>query len=125
MERRPAGRFEDVGAPDGDDEGPDAGEGAEEAVAREVVGVNELRFEVLDELCNGCGACLKTGCPAIQVVRREVVRLPNGQDKELSYVTIDPVGCNGCDLCVQTCGPKAIVPVGLIASPTGSVELQK
>jgi indolepyruvate ferredoxin oxidoreductase alpha subunit len=69
-------------------------------------------YEVLDDLCNGCGACLKTGCPAIQVVRREVVRLPNGRDKELRYVTIDPLGCNGCDLCVQTCGPKAIVPVG-------------
>ena len=68
-------------------------------------------YEVLDELCNGCGACLKTGCPAIQVIRREVVRLPNGRDKELSYVTIDPTGCNGCELCVQTCGPKAIVPV--------------
>ncbi len=73
-------------------------------------------YEVLDELCNGCGACLKTGCPAIQVIRREVVRLPNGRDKELSYVTIDPVGCNGCDLCVQTCGPKAIVPVGSSSS---------
>ena len=69
-------------------------------------------YEVQDELCNGCGACLKTGCPAIQVIRREVVRLPNGRDKELSYVSIDPMGCNGCDLCVQTCGPKAIVHVG-------------
>jgi indolepyruvate ferredoxin oxidoreductase alpha subunit len=26
--------------------------------------------------CATCGACLKTGCPAIQVIRREVVRLP-------------------------------------------------
>ena len=77
-------------------------------------------YEVLDELCNGCGACLKTGCPAIQVIRREVVRLPNGRDKELSYVTIDPMGCNGCDLCVQTCGPKAIVPAGSAAHVTSS-----
>lgn len=79
-------------------------------------------YEVLDELCNGCGACLKTGCPAIQVIRREVVRLPNGRDKELSYVTIDPTGCNGCALCVQTCGPKAIVPVdstNRVAAPSG------
>jgi indolepyruvate ferredoxin oxidoreductase alpha subunit len=79
-------------------------------------------YQVLDELCNGCGACLKTGCPAIQVTRREVVRLPNGRDKELSYVTIDPMGCSGCDLCVQTCGPKAIVPVdstNRTAAPTG------
>lgn len=80
-------------------------------------------YEVLDELCNGCGACLKTGCPAIQVIRREVVRLPNGRERELSYVSIDPAGCNGCDLCVQTCGPKAIVPVGSTggaAAPGGS-----
>jgi indolepyruvate ferredoxin oxidoreductase alpha subunit len=77
-------------------------------------------FEVLDELCNGCGACLKTGCPAIQVIRREVVRLPNGRDKELRYVTIDPMGCNGCDLCVQTCAPKAIVPASSAARVTAS-----
>jgi indolepyruvate ferredoxin oxidoreductase alpha subunit len=69
-------------------------------------------FEVLDTLCNGCGACLKTGCPAIQVTRREVVSLPNGRERHLSYVTIDPEGCNGCELCVQTCGAKAIVPIG-------------
>jgi len=81
-------------------------------------------FEVLDELCNGCGACLKTGCPAIQVIRREVVRLPNGRDKELSYVTIDPMGCNGCDLCVQTCGPRAIVPAASAARVTSSVPPQ-
>ncbi len=81
-------------------------------------------FEVLDDLCNGCGACLKTGCPAIQVVRREVVRLPNGRDKELSYVTIDPIGCNGCDLCVQTCGPKAIVPLGSSVPTTAAAEPQ-
>ncbi len=82
-------------------------------------------YEVLDELCNGCGACLKTGCPAIQVVRREMVRLPNGRDKELSYVTIDPMGCNGCDLCVQTCGPKAIVPVGSAARVPSSAAPQE
>jgi indolepyruvate ferredoxin oxidoreductase alpha subunit len=69
-------------------------------------------YQVQDELCSGCGACLKTGCPAIEVIRREVIRLPNGRDRKLSYVAIDPTGCNGCDLCVQTCGPKAIVPVG-------------
>lgn len=79
-------------------------------------------YEVLDEVCNGCGACLKTGCPAIQVIRREVVRLPSGREKGLSYVTIDPMGCNGCDLCVQTCGPKAIVPVGARPEAAGTGE---
>ncbi|HSB77960.1 MAG TPA: indolepyruvate ferredoxin oxidoreductase subunit alpha [Candidatus Methylomirabilis sp.] len=77
-------------------------------------------FEVVDAQCTGCGACLKTGCPAIQVIRREVVTLSNGRERQLSYVTIDPVGCNGCELCVQTCGPKAIVPVG---SPAGAIGM--
>jgi indolepyruvate ferredoxin oxidoreductase alpha subunit len=81
-------------------------------------------YQVLDDLCNGCGACLKTGCPAIQVIRREVVRLPNGRERELSYVTIDPMGCNGCDLCVQTCGPKAIVPVGSATHATSPVKAE-
>jgi indolepyruvate ferredoxin oxidoreductase alpha subunit len=48
------------------------------------------------------------------------VRLPNGRDKELRYVTIDPMGCNGCDLCVQTCAPKAIVPASSAARVTAS-----
>jgi indolepyruvate ferredoxin oxidoreductase alpha subunit len=79
-------------------------------------------FEVLDDLCNGCGACLKTGCPAIEVVRRETVCLPNGREKELSYVKIDQRGCNGCDLCVQTCGPKAIVPLGSAGTSRSEVH---
>ena len=40
------------------------------------------------------------------------------------YVTIDPAGCNGCDLCVQTCGPKAIVPLGSAAHASSRVEAQ-
>ncbi len=68
-------------------------------------------LEVRDELCTGCGACLKTGCPAIQVVRSEQIRLPNGRERHLRYVAIDPAACNGCNLCTQLCGPGAIVPV--------------
>jgi indolepyruvate ferredoxin oxidoreductase alpha subunit len=66
-------------------------------------------YAVQEDRCNGCGACLRTGCPAIQVVKREAVRLPNGRERILKYVTIDPAGCNGCELCVQTCGQDAIV----------------
>ncbi len=75
-------------------------------------------YAVLDDRCNGCGACLRTGCPAIQVVRRETVRLPNGREREMRYVSIDPAGCNGCELCVQTCGQDAIVPRASTGSTT-------
>jgi indolepyruvate ferredoxin oxidoreductase alpha subunit len=81
-------------------------------------------FEVQEERCTGCGACLKTGCPAIQVVRSEQIRLPNGRERHLSYVAIDPAACNGCNLCTQLCGPGAIVPVTAPAFPAVPHALQ-
>ncbi|MCK5919460.1 MAG: hypothetical protein KAG66_00870, partial [Methylococcales bacterium] len=53
---------------------------------------------------------LDMGCPAILVTRRETVTKPNGRVKELSFVEIETAACTGCDLCLQTCGPDAIVP---------------
>lgn len=70
----------------------------------------ERTFQVLDEECSGCAACLKVGCPAISVTRREVETLKNGRQRSLAYVTIDSAACNGCNLCVQTCGYDAIAP---------------
>ncbi|MBF0219569.1 MAG: indolepyruvate ferredoxin oxidoreductase [Gammaproteobacteria bacterium] len=66
---------------------------------------------VVDEKCTGCGNCLDVGCPAIAVVRRETVTKPNGQEKQLAFVTIDSQACTGCDLCPGTCAPDAIVPL--------------
>ena len=47
---REARRLEDVGAPDGDDEGLEAGERAEEAVAGQVQRVQEVGLQVMDKL---------------------------------------------------------------------------
>jgi indolepyruvate ferredoxin oxidoreductase alpha subunit len=66
-------------------------------------------FEVLDDQCNGCGACLRIGCPAIQVTRRETVPLSGGRERQLRYVRIDAAACNGCALCAEVCGQHAIV----------------
>jgi len=45
--------------------------------------------------CNGCGLCLKVGCPAIVRVHEK-------------RVTIDPLLCTGCTICQQTCFRGAI-----------------
>ena len=63
-----------------------------------------------EPLCTGCGNCLDVGCPAILVTRRETVIKPNGKEKELAFVRVESAVCTGCNLCPQTCGPKAIVP---------------
>ncbi len=76
-------------------------------------------FAVSEDQCNGCGACLRTGCPAIQVVRREHIPLGGGRERQLRYVRIDPAACNGCALCADLCGQAAIARVGGDTAPEG------
>ncbi len=66
-------------------------------------------FKVDDDKCTGCSSCLRVGCPAILVRKRETETLSNGKQKVLNFVTIDTDFCTGCTLCVKTCGPDAIV----------------
>jgi indolepyruvate ferredoxin oxidoreductase alpha subunit len=56
------------------------------------------------EECNGCGACLKIGCPAIS---RAGVFTEKGLDK----AKIDPSTCTGCEICVQVCPIDVILLV--------------
>jgi indolepyruvate ferredoxin oxidoreductase alpha subunit len=72
---------------------------------------NKPPYEVIEDTCTGCTNCLDVGCPAISVTRRETVIKPNGKEKELAFVRIDSQACTGCELCLKTCGPDAIVPV--------------
>ncbi|HBA88906.1 MAG TPA: indolepyruvate ferredoxin oxidoreductase subunit alpha [Geobacter sp.] len=51
------------------------------------------------EKCIGCKVCLKIGCPAI-----EWVPASGGKGK----AHIDPLLCNGCDVCRQLCNFSAI-----------------
>ncbi len=57
--------------------------------------------EVNQEICIGCGLCLRLGCPAMSRV--------STKDKK---VKIDPILCNGCMVCAQICRNKAIVEKG-------------
>ena len=54
------------------------------------------------ELCNGCGLCLRVGCPAI--VRSDVTDEKTGRAK----ARIDPLLCTGCEICAQVCVRQAI-----------------
>ncbi len=65
--------------------------------------VRDQPYEVISEKCTACQACMTPGCPA-SVWTDE---LHEGRKK----VTIDPVSCTGCTLCVQLCTPMAIVSV--------------
>ena len=54
------------------------------------------------ELCNGCSACFRISCPAIEASHETNER---GHPKAV----IDPTLCTGCTLCSQICPTEAIV----------------
>ncbi|MDR0528449.1 MAG: 4Fe-4S dicluster domain-containing protein [Zoogloeaceae bacterium] len=70
----------------------------------------ESAYAVDEKLCTGCGNCVDVGCPAIHVTRREKAVKPSGKEVELAFTTIETAACTGCGLCLQTCGPNAILP---------------
>lgn len=59
-------------------------------------------YDVLLDVCNGCGACIRIGCPAIALIDETT-------EKGLHKVKIDPDACTGCSLCMQVCPVEAIV----------------
>ena len=54
-------------------------------------------LRVVAENCNGCGLCMKIGCPALT--------LP----KSKGVVEIDRTQCVGCRQCMQMCHRDALV----------------
>ncbi len=52
-------------------------------------------YKILQDKCTKCKQCYKLGCPAIRIIKGEVL--------------IDQSLCNGCKLCLQTCHFDAIV----------------
>lgn len=68
-------------------------------VKREGVYRKGIPLSVDQENCSGCKACLKIGCPAIE--------WQPGEEKK-GTALIDPLLCNGCDVCRQLCKFDAI-----------------
>lgn len=56
----------------------------------------QSKFEVNNDVCIGCKACVKTGCPAISF------------NRITKKSTIDLEQCVGCGVCSQVCPVKAI-----------------
>lgn len=54
------------------------------------------------DLCKACGACLRLGCPAIEVIEASET------DPKKRKARINPVLCVGCAMCVQVCKFNAI-----------------
>jgi indolepyruvate ferredoxin oxidoreductase, alpha subunit len=54
------------------------------------------------ERCNGCGLCLKIGCPAL--VKSERMDAKSGRP----LVEINSLLCTGCEICAQVCARKGI-----------------
>ncbi|MFH0883227.1 MAG: thiamine pyrophosphate-dependent enzyme, partial [bacterium] len=62
-------------------------------------------YVVKTDICNGCAACFRIGCPAISNSGLTT-------DKGLTIAKIDAEACTGCTLCDQVCPVDAIVPLG-------------
>ncbi len=55
--------------------------------------VTKKAYAVVRETCKGCKLCLKAGCIALSFTH----------EGKTGYAEIDPLLCNGCDVCAQLC----------------------
>lgn len=71
-------------------------------------------FEVKDDDCNGCRACVGLGCPAISWISMtpEEIEAKGYRKKQKGIAHINEVQCNGCGQCVEVCKFDAIVGKG-------------
>jgi len=60
------------------------------------------RMEVDPEVCRGCRACLRLGCPAMELGE------PDPANPKIRKVHINPLLCAGCTMCAQVCKFDAI-----------------
>jgi len=66
----------------------------------------ERQYAVDQEACRACGACLRLGCPAIEIGGAD----PENPKKRKAR--INPVLCVGCGMCVQVCKFDAVRTAG-------------
>lgn len=65
------------------------------------------QYEIDDAACKGCGACIKIGCPAIELADSDQ------ENPKIKKAKINPVLCVGCGMCIQVCKFDAISEVAI------------
>ena len=70
-------------------------------------------FQLVEELCTGCKACLNLGCPAIEWTSYtpEQALAAGKKEKQKGIAPINALLCDGCNVCPQVCQFKAFVEV--------------
>jgi indolepyruvate ferredoxin oxidoreductase alpha subunit len=63
------------------------------------------QFRVNLDACHGCQACLKLGCPALEILDADP------EKPKLRKVRVNPVLCSGCGMCAQVCKFDAVTKV--------------
>jgi indolepyruvate ferredoxin oxidoreductase, alpha subunit len=66
--------------------------------------IKDQPYTVLGEKCTGCGVCMTTGCPAIEVTDQVAKKSKKGEKTR----SINTVLCTGCSVCGQFCPTDAI-----------------
>ena len=68
-------------------------------------------LEVVEDLCNGCKACGKLGCPAIEWIplTPEEAVAAGKKPTQKGMVRINRLMCDGCNLCPDVCKMRAMV----------------
>jgi indolepyruvate ferredoxin oxidoreductase alpha subunit len=68
-------------------------------------------YEVIPDLCTGCKACSKLGCPAIEWVpfTPEEAAAAGKKAAQKGIARINPLLCDGCNQCPPLCKFKAIL----------------
>lgn len=69
-----------------------------------------LVHKVDPEVCEGCGVCMRLGCPAIVPGEKILPKKEGGKVRQKAE--IDPTLCRGCTVCQQLCKQGAISRVG-------------
>jgi len=67
--------------------------------------LRETPFQVLPEVCSGCGSCMAIYCPSIILSDKKT-------EKGKPQAAIDTYSCVGCSFCAQICPSGAIVQRG-------------
>ncbi len=71
-------------------------------------------YNISEEDCNGCRACIGLGCPAIswKAMTPEEIEAKGYREKQKGISHINAVQCNGCGQCVEVCKFDAIISKG-------------